>query len=36
MAKYISFGFMCKDTVCTRVDIENGIVKIKNSRELLF
>lgn len=29
MAKYISFDFMCKDIVCTRVDIENGIVKIK-------
>lgn len=29
MAKYISFDFMCKDTVCTRIDIENGIVKIK-------
>ena len=36
MAKYISFDFMCKDTVCTRVDIENGIVKIKNFTDNIY
>lgn len=31
MAKYISFDFMYKDIVCTRVDIYNGVSLLRES-----